>query len=135
MDIQDALEQIKQLGTNGCNYDIENQDILDKIIEWNAALNIEVLEVTPDSVMIHFKSLPSDTKRFAQEIYEFCPDVVDQHFGCLGELFEGIEELEEAIPAATQTLIAGINFDSEDYGLDLLERSLKMDGRIQLWWD
>ncbi len=135
MNINKAFEKIKELGTNGYNCEVNNEDILNKLEEWNKALEIEVLEVTEDSVTIHFKSLPGDTKKFAQEIYEFCPDVVDQHFGCFGEMFESMEELGEEIPEATKRLIEGIDFSSDHYGLDLLEKALKIDGRIQLWWD
>lgn len=135
MNINEASEKIKELGTNGCNYDVDNEDILKKIREWHNTLEIEVLEVTHDSVTIHFKTLPADTKRFAQEIYEFCPDTVDQHFGLFDEIFESIEEMGEEIPEETKRLIEGIDFSSHNYGLDLLEKALKIDGRIQLWWD
>lgn len=135
MNINEALEKIKELGTNGCNYDIGNEDILNKVKAWDTALEIEVLEVTHDAVTIHFKRLPDDTRQLAQEIYEFCPDTIDQHFGCFDEMFEAMEELGEEIPAETRRLIEGIDFSSENFGLDLLEKSLKLDGRIQLWWD
>jgi hypothetical protein len=89
----------------------------------------------PLQVTIHFKTLPVDTKKFAQEIYEFCPDIVDQHFGCFGEIFEAMEESGEEIPEETKKLIEGIDFSSDDYGLNLLEQALKIDGRVELWWD
>lgn len=135
MHISEACTKIKELGTHGCNYDVGNEDILNKLKEWHETLEIEVLEVTHDSVTIHFKSLPGNTKRFAQEIYEFCPDTVDQHFGCFDEMVESIEELGEEISEETKMLIQGIDFSSDHYGLDLLEKALKINGRIQLWWD
>ena len=136
MDIKEALQQIKQLETNGCNYDVSTEEIVDRIQGWHQTIEIEVLEVTGDSVTIHFKSLPINTRAFAEEIYEFCPDVIDQHFGCFGEMFEAMEEESEAeISEEIQKLIEGIDFSSENYGLDLLEKALKMDGRIQFWWD
>lgn len=135
MRINDALKQIKRLGTNGCNCDISNKDILNKVQAWDKMLELEVLEITHDSVTIHFKSLPTDTKEFAEELYKFCPDIVDQHFGCFDEILTEMEEAEQNIPEHLKTLVEGIDFSSERYGLDLLEKSLKEDGRIQLWWD
>jgi hypothetical protein len=135
MNIDEALQQIKQLETNGCNYDVSNEEILDRIQTWHQTIDVEVLEVTEDSITLHFKSLPADTRSFAQEIYEFCPDIIDQHFGCFDEIFEAMEESAEEIPEAVKQLIEGVDFGSENYGLDLLEKVLKTDGRIQLWWD
>lgn len=135
MHINQALEQIKQLGTNGDNYDISNEDILSKIQNWDESLDIEILEVTQDAVTIHFKSLPADVKGFAQELYEFCPDIIDQHFGCFGEMLEAMEETGEELPEALQNLLEGIDLSSENYGLELLEKVLQTDGRVPFWWD
>lgn len=135
MHINQALERIKQLGTNGDNYDISTEDILSQIQNWHESLTIEILEVTQDAVTIHFKSLPADVKGFAQKIYEFCPDIIDQHFGCFAEMIEAMEETGEDLPQDLQNLLQGIDLSSEDSGLDLLEKALRTDGRVQLWWD
>lgn len=135
MKYEDAVNMLKRIGTNGCNYDIFNEDILAKISDWNTRLQIEVIEVAGDFVTVHFKSLPTDTKAFAQEIYEFCPDTVDQHFGCFAEMIETAVETGEELPEELKELVEGVDLSEDGYGLLLLERSLKKDGQIQLWWD
>lgn len=135
MNFNEALKQIKQLGTNGCNYEVSNEDIINKVEEWNRTLDIEILEVSYDSVTIHFKSLPVETKKFAEEIYTFCPDVVDQHFGLFGEIFEGMNESGSEISEEMLNLLEGVDFTDDNYGLVLLEKALTTNGIVQLWWD
>jgi hypothetical protein len=39
-----------------------------------------------DTVDLEFAALPSDLGAFAKELYEFCPDLIDQGFGSLATL-------------------------------------------------
>ncbi|HIK18130.1 MAG TPA: DUF4253 domain-containing protein [Leptolyngbyaceae cyanobacterium M33_DOE_097] len=135
MNYDEAILKIRELGTNGCNYDVSTDDVLAKLDEWSLKIKFEVLEVTQDSVTIHFQTLPKDTAKFAEEIYQFCPDTVDQHFGCFDEMIESFTEADEDIPEDVYQLIEGVDFSDENYGLILLERALKIDGHVQLWWD
>lgn len=135
MDINEALTLIKQLGTNGDNHDVSNEDILNKIQTWNKMFGLEIFEVEADELLIQFNALPADTRQFAQEIYEFCPDIIDQHFGCFDEMLETLAKSGEELSEEMRALIDGVDFSSETYGLELLERTLKANHKIQLWWD
>ena len=78
---------------------------------------------------------PNEAGPLAREIYAFCPDVVDQGFGCLDELLEMSEETGRAIPPHLQALVEGIDFEDEDFGLEILARDLKARRAVDLWWD
>jgi len=135
MNYDEGILKIREIGTNGCNYDISTDDIVAKLDKWKNKIQFEILEVTQDSVTIHFQTLPEDTAKFSEEIYQFCPDTVDQHFGCFDEMIESFTEADEDIPENVYQLIEGVDFSDENYGLILLERALKIDGHVQLWWD
>jgi hypothetical protein len=70
---------------------------------------------------LSFQTLPHNLKAFAEEIYEFCPDILDQ--GYVGEPLNeeaSWEDWQEAL--ARQTV--------ED-----LAQSLQRTKNLWLWWD
>lgn len=134
-DNNEAYQTIRQLGTSGPNYDVSTEDILHKLAEWEKRCSFTITDVESDSVMLEFTTLPADLEQFAQEIYQFCPDVIDQHYGCFGEMLESMEESSEEIPDYLKALVDGVNLEDEDYGLELLKRALPLQGKLHLWWD
>jgi hypothetical protein len=129
------IDELKSKQTNGCNCDVSTEDIIARLQQWDAKYGIETTDIEFDAVTVRFATVPDDTRPLADEIYEFCPDTVDQHFGCFEEMLEAAEEMGEEIDPAIAELIDGVNFEAEDYGVVLLARSLKRDQIVQLWWD
>lgn len=78
--------------TNGLNYDLETEDIITRLEKWDQLYGIELHIVSYDNVVGKFKELPEDVSKLAQEIYEFCPDTVEQGVGSVEELTKFIEE-------------------------------------------
>lgn len=87
---KNKFEPILFEGTNGVNYDIYPNDIIKKLIIWDKRYGIELNKVGEDFLEGSFINPPSDIPKLAQEMYEFCPDIVDQ--GC-----ETIAALEQSI--------------------------------------
>ena len=75
-DDPNAIVRLKQ--TNGCNYDIYPEDVITRLEDWNQRFGIEVTGADVDWVEAAFKQAPPDMNAFANEVYEFCPDVVEQ---------------------------------------------------------
>jgi hypothetical protein len=119
--------------TNGINCDVTTEDIVQRLEEWDALYTITISNVEPDGLVVTFAWLPEDLSALAQEIYEFCPDVIDQHFGCMDDLVEMMDE-EELLPELTE-LLEGVNFEDENFGSVLLQKSLKQSKVLTLWWD
>jgi len=86
------LDILRYRKTDGCNYDLENEDILAKVAEWDRQYGLVILGCGRDWLELEFKKLPDDLNAFAEEVYAFCPDSVDQGVGEVELLKEAIEE-------------------------------------------
>lgn len=126
---------ITEQGTNGINCDITTKDIVEKLKKWDSLYGVTIDAVAHDRFELRLNSLPSDMESFAKEVYAFCPDIVDQGFGCLDEMVEMMEESGQPIPSETQKLISGIDFNDEDYGVKLLQKAIEESKEISFWWD
>ncbi|MHB1002075.1 MAG: phosphotriesterase family protein [Armatimonadota bacterium] len=88
----DEFDILKIKQTNGWNYDISPDDIVEKIREWNMSYPLTILGADYDWVEILFDEVPSDINAFAAEVYEICPDAVDQGTETVEALAESISE-------------------------------------------
>ena len=88
----DQLEILRIMHTDGDQYDISNQDVIDRLTEWGKTAPFEVIGADNDWVEIEFKTLPQDLKAFAEEVYDFCPDAVDQGPGSTADLARDIQK-------------------------------------------
>lgn len=77
----DDREIIRIRQTDGANYDIMNADILARLNEWSKLCQFEVVGAARDWVAMSFKTLPENICAFADDVYEFCPDTVEQGVG------------------------------------------------------
>ncbi len=64
--------------TNGINYEIETKDIVEKFKKWDSEFGVIPIGIGFDYCECQIKNTNIDFKKLAQEVYEFCPDVVDQ---------------------------------------------------------
>ena len=72
---------------------------------------------------------------FVRDLYEFCPDLVDQGTGCVHEMVEAMEETGEELNPEMKALIEGVDFSDENYGLEILKREIQRTPSVTLWWD
>jgi len=87
----DEMDIVRWRGTDGINYDHTNADIVDKLKEWGSDNPIKVYGVSFDFVMFEFEKPVGDVATLAQQVYEFCPDAVDQGVGTLPDLEKSIQ--------------------------------------------
>ncbi len=112
---------VKFFGTSAGNYDLGNEDIIAKLQDWEKNCEFVILGGGGDTLQLAFKTLPKDLVAFAEEVYEFCPDLMDQ--GYIGPpLGEGatMEDLGRAMDEQTVEDLA-----------DFIERNQ----RLNFWWD
>lgn len=128
-------DELKANSTNGANYEVSNEDVIARLEAWDAKYSIEISDIGHDCVTVTFKSLPEDTRPLAEEIYEFCPDTVDQGFGCYDEMIEMAEEMGQELDPKILKFAEGVDFSDENYGVELLARSLNKEKAVALWWD
>lgn len=84
----DPYKLMELCETNGCNYDIETEDIINKYKKWDNEFGIIPIAIGFDFCECKIINTNIDYYKLANEIYEFCPDVVDQGT-------ETVEALEE----------------------------------------
>lgn len=158
----DSYQIIEFRRPNGANYGVLTDDIVTKLREWQRRCRLSVFGAASDWVAIEFETLPEHLCRFAEEVYEFCPDSVDQGVGLKNEsedpeMFEAARELcpelspqmrkklkeQEAqfsdrdIPAELRELLdSGAGFTtSTEMGIRLLAYEIKRSRQLFLWWD
>lgn len=130
--------ELFELETNGINVELETEDVVRKLMDWDERYGIALGEVKSDGLWVHFIKLPESDEAMdllCKEIYRFCPDVIDQGFGCMKDMLEMMKEHDLEMDEKTQKLIVGINFKDKNYGMTLLARSLRTDQTLSLWWD
>ena len=127
------FRQLYEKHTNGINCDLDTDDIVQRLEQWDELCSIEISDVEPDGLVVRFATLPDDLSTFAKEIYEFCPDIIDQHFGCMDDMLDTLGL--SALPPDLVELMAGIDLENENFGEILLQRSLQQSKTLTLWWD
>lgn len=72
--------------TNGANYNLTTEQIITQLQKWDKELGLTLIGAGMDWAEFHMQRLPADQAAFAQELYKFCPDVVDQGVGDVAAL-------------------------------------------------
>lgn len=74
--------------TDACNHDLGTEELISKLEEYDEEHGIDVYLAETDTVEFALLSIPEDLPAFAADLYEFCPDIVDQGIGSVAELAE-----------------------------------------------
>jgi hypothetical protein len=82
--------------SDAVNYGKDTEDLVRILRSWDERFGIDIYAAQSDTIQLKLKSVPKDMKAFANEVYEFCPDIVDQGVG-------DVEKLAAEI-AATKTV-------------------------------
>src|SRR5262245_12299411 len=126
----EGLDKIETAGTSAGNYGMDTGAICAKIQSWSGLCSLRILSADRASIKIAFDTLPEDMDAFASDVYEFCPDVVDQGTGCVREVIEDM-----GVPPNLEGLVEDLDFSDDKYGLEILKRLVIRDQQLKLWWD
>jgi hypothetical protein len=133
----DPLAPLRFVGTSAPNYDLNPEDVLAKVEEWHDRYGVEVIGAEGDSLDIRFGALPDDLYAFAEELYDFCPDLLDQGMEVMVD--EGYEMLSPEQQERVDALTAADTGDEEGrthrVALRLLAETVGTDPTVRLWWD
>ncbi len=88
----DQYEILRIMHTDGDDYEISNDDVIERLKEWDKSSPFDIVGADNDWVEIEFKSLPKDLKGFVEEVYDFCPDAVDEGPGSVSGLIKEIQQ-------------------------------------------
>lgn len=81
--------------SDAINYGMETGDLIAHLQRWDLDFGIDIYAAQTDSVQLRLRSKPRNIKAFAEEVYEFCPDIVDQGIGSVAALAAEIEKSGE----------------------------------------
>ncbi len=101
---------------------------------WHKRYKISIAEVTNAGFKLSFAKLPKKLTKLAQELYDFCPDIIEQGYGCMDDLQESIEN-GGTVSDDLLELIKDIDFSDDNFGLKILSKDLAKKSEISLWWD
>ncbi|TRX60592.1 DUF4253 domain-containing protein [Fulvivirga sp. M361] len=91
----DKFDVLRFEGTNGINYDIYVEDIIHKLKNWDDKYGLEFTGTGFDFFQANYRRLPENIQEHAEELYSFCPDIVDQGVGSISALKQEIERSNE----------------------------------------
>jgi hypothetical protein len=77
--------------TDACNYDLTTDDLIRRLERYHADHGVNIVHAESDTIELDLLRLPSNAAALAEDLYEFCPDIVDQGVGTVEELAESIE--------------------------------------------
>jgi len=78
-----AIVRVRQ--SAGGNYNLSNNRVVSTLRSWEKRCRFDLVGASDDWVALQFHSLPEDLCAFAEEVYRFCPDTVEQGTGLMNE--------------------------------------------------
>ncbi|MFL9481229.1 DUF4253 domain-containing protein [Chitinophagaceae bacterium LWZ2-11] len=87
----DKYDALRFEGCNGVNYDIYVEDIIANLQELESVNAFVLIGVGFDFVQGEFKTPPTNVEDMANQMYEFCPDIVEQGTGDVDTLIKEIK--------------------------------------------
>lgn len=91
---KDDLVYLQKVRTDGINYDLTADEVLEQYSEWRSMYELELLGAGRD--WLEAKILENDVNwlEFAESVYAFCPDVVDQGTDTVQALAESMRDTQ-----------------------------------------
>lgn len=88
----DQFDILRLAATDGVNYGLATGDIVARLKKWDQQFGISIWQAETDTVQMDMKNKPANLGAFSKELYEFCPDIVDQGAGDLESLEEELRD-------------------------------------------
>ena len=82
---------LRMAESDAINFGFETEDLINKIKEYDEKYGISISHAETDTVVLEFGKLPEDLVELTKDIYEFCPDIVDQGTGDINSIAESLE--------------------------------------------
>jgi hypothetical protein len=151
-------EFVRLQKTNGGNYGVSNDDLIARLEKWRSRFDFEIVGASGSWVALRLKTLPAKICQFAEEVYEFCPDIVDQGVGLANEsdepdVFQAARKLcpklstkmekklaqkrarfEKMCPPELRAIL-NTKATPPEMGIRLLAVTMRDSRELFLWWD
>lgn len=87
---EDPFDILRLARTDACNYGKLTEDIIRKLSRYDEEFGISIFAATTDTVRFTLATQPENLWVFANDVYNFCPDIVDQGVGSVQALADEI---------------------------------------------
>jgi len=91
---KNQFEAVKIVGTNGLNYDISNEKVIEKLKVWHKDVKFVITVIDYNRVEAYMKRKPKNLETFTSEIVEFCPDIIGTGYTSEAEMSKAYREKE-----------------------------------------
>ena len=81
--------------SDAVNYGMVAEDLIKKLNEYDRAYGIDIFHAETDTIELKLSKLPGDMPAFCEDLYKFCPDIVDQGVGSVDALEREIRKTHE----------------------------------------
>lgn len=88
----DKYTILKQIATDGINWDITNDSLISIIKTFDKKYSLELIGASGDWCEFIIHNEPKNWTQFAKEVYRVCPDVVDQGAGTVQALADEMKK-------------------------------------------
>jgi hypothetical protein len=82
----DKYEVLKQIKTDGINFDIDNDSLIKIVHSFDKECGLELIGASGDWCEFTITREPCDWMKFSEMAYKYCPDIVDQGTGTVEAL-------------------------------------------------
>jgi hypothetical protein len=80
---RDQFDILRLAHSDGVNYDLATEALVKKLRQLHATVPIDIFHAETDTIEFRLLGAHPNPKALAKELYEFCPDAVDQGVGTL----------------------------------------------------
>lgn len=113
---------------------LDTRRLVDCLVRWDKAHGVQVSEVGADRLRLHFESLPEDLDKLVRDLDKLCPSLL-QGFADVREALEHFHETDTAPPIELSQLCEGLDPQAKTFAHQLLQRSLRREKTVSLYWD
>jgi len=88
----DQFAILEIAASDAVNFDMDTADLIRRLRQYDDDFGIDIFHAETDTIEFRFRRRPADMAAFCRDLYEFCPDIVDQGTGTVEALQSEIEE-------------------------------------------
>lgn len=86
----DQFDILRVARSDAVNYDMYAEDLIVRLKKYHEQIRIDIIHAETDTIDFDCLSLPSNIAAFCDDLYEFCPDIVDQGVGSVEALADAV---------------------------------------------
>lgn len=94
---QSQFDILRIAQSDAVNYGMETEALITRLQQYDREIGISIFQAETDTLAFDILREPKDWGAFARDIYDFCPDIVDQGVGSVEELEGQLREMRQVL--------------------------------------